>query len=163
MRNPNTVQEYLYLRIGVSGWSNDVAHAFKTSRSFCSTLWQGSTSADSTPTVPASTSEAASSFCALKAPATSPRIIHRNWELEGLKADASSFLIAAARASASTKGSSIKSEPKFKTTVKVVRDSQVPGPSSSTTMAYQRVRLPPCSRKITATISKESVKIMYAM
>ncbi|KAJ4499367.1 hypothetical protein C8R41DRAFT_864129 [Lentinula lateritia] len=81
-----------------------------------------------------------------KTPAMPPRVLRRNWEVESLKADASSFFASprsihskdsdnellsripsvdsAPRASSSTKVSVDSKKPKSKTTIKVVEDSK---------------------------------------
>ncbi|KAJ3910957.1 hypothetical protein F5877DRAFT_86709 [Lentinula edodes] len=110
-----------------------------------------------------------------KAQAVPPRALRRNWEIESLKADASSFLAsprstrskdsdnellsgfplvdAAPQVSSSAKASVGRKDPKSKTTVKVVEDSKASNPTPSG-LAYKRVRLPPRSRKNTLIVSK---------
>ncbi|KAJ3884365.1 hypothetical protein GG344DRAFT_71403 [Lentinula edodes] len=102
---------------------------------------------------------------ATKAQAVPPRALRRNWEVESLKADTSSFhsdnellsgfplVDTAPRASSSTKVPVGRKEPKSKTTVKVVEDSKASKPTPSA-MTYKRVRLPPHSRKIAPTTAK---------
>ncbi|KAJ3911643.1 hypothetical protein F5877DRAFT_85703 [Lentinula edodes] len=99
-----------------------------------------------------------------KAPVAPPQLIRRNWELESLKADASTFFSSprstysrdsdnellsgfpsgdtAPRASSSTKVSVGRKEPKSSTTVKVVEGSKASDPPTSA-LVYKRVRLPP--------------------
>ncbi|KAJ3924984.1 MAG: hypothetical protein NXY57DRAFT_968613 [Lentinula lateritia] len=110
-----------------------------------------------------------------KAPAVPPRVLRRNREVEGLKADASSFLASprsirskdsnnellrgspsadtAPRASTSTKVPVDSKKPKSKTTIKVVEDSKASNSPPAGT-AYKRVRLPPHSRKVVPITAK---------
>ncbi|KAJ3897857.1 hypothetical protein F5879DRAFT_995457 [Lentinula edodes] len=68
---------------------------------------------------------------------------------------------AAPQASSSTKVSVGRKERKAKTTVKVVEGSKASDPPTSA-MVYKRVRLPPCSRKITSTTSKGKARQIVA-
>ncbi|KAJ3928653.1 MAG: hypothetical protein NXY57DRAFT_1041452 [Lentinula lateritia] len=124
---------------------------------------------------PPKVSDVISPSPASKAQAVPPRVLRRNWEVESLKADASSFLAsprstrskdsnnellsglplvdAAPQASSSAKASVGRKDPKSKTTVKVVEDSKASN-STPSGMAYKRVRLPPRSRKNTSIVSK---------
>ncbi|KAJ3859093.1 hypothetical protein EV359DRAFT_86819 [Lentinula novae-zelandiae] len=79
----------------------------------------------------------------------------RNREIESLKADASLFLSSprSTRSRDSDNKLLSRKEPKSKTTVKVVEDSKASNPPPAG-MAYKRVRLPPCSRKITPITTK---------
>ncbi|KAJ3858907.1 hypothetical protein EV359DRAFT_68625, partial [Lentinula novae-zelandiae] len=109
---------------------------------------------------PPKASNTVSSSPVTKAPVVPPRALRRNREIEGLKADASAFysdnevLSGFPSADTAPQASVGRGEPKSKTTVKVVEDSKVSDPPSLATAVYKRVRLPPCSRKITSTASK---------
>ncbi|KAJ3858936.1 hypothetical protein EV359DRAFT_87011 [Lentinula novae-zelandiae] len=141
---------------------------------FASLRGKGSLAVASNITTPLPSLEIKSSTSSSQALVAPPRLIRRNRELEGLKADASTFLssprstrskdsdnelfsgfpsLDTARASSSTKVSAGSKEPKSKTTVKVVEDSKASKPTPSA-MAYKRVRLPPCSRKIAPITAK---------
>ncbi|KAJ3925208.1 MAG: hypothetical protein NXY57DRAFT_968183 [Lentinula lateritia] len=124
---------------------------------------------------PPKVSDVISPSSTTRATAVPPRVLQRNREIESLKTDASLFheesdneLLSAfpsagsvPRASSSTKVSVGGKELKSKTTVKVVEDSKASNPPPAG-MAYKRVRLPPCSRKITSTTSKGKVRQIVA-
>ncbi|KAJ3924722.1 MAG: hypothetical protein NXY57DRAFT_969193 [Lentinula lateritia] len=142
---------------------------------FASLRSQGVLSGNPSAIPPSNTSETLSPPPATKAPVVPPRALRRNCEIEGLKADASTFLSSprptrskdsdnellsgfpsvgsAPRASLSTKVSVGSKEPKSKTTIKVVEDSKASN-SPPAGMAYKRVRLPPRSRKIAPITAK---------
>ncbi|KAJ3897417.1 hypothetical protein F5879DRAFT_996089 [Lentinula edodes] len=143
---------------------------------FASLRGQGVLFRNSSTVPPSITSETLSPPPATKAPVVPPRALRRNREVEGLKADASTFLSSprptcskdsdnellsgfpsvgsAARASSSsTKVPMGRKEPKSKTTIKVVKDSKVSN-SPPASMVYKRVRLPLRLRKIAPVTAK---------
>ncbi|KAJ3804784.1 hypothetical protein F5876DRAFT_82617 [Lentinula aff. lateritia] len=131
---------------------------------FASLRSQGSSAAASRPAAPSSISEVPSPSCALKTLVAPPHLVQRNRELKVSSARSThsqgsdNELLSGPSMdipkTSSVKASMVKVEPKSKTMVEVVEDSKVSAPSSSTTLSYKCVQLPPCSRKIVPASSK---------
>ncbi|KAJ3870863.1 hypothetical protein F5051DRAFT_489670 [Lentinula edodes] len=122
---------------------------------FASLCGKGSSAVALNITTPLPPLEIKSSTSVSKTPVAPPRLIRRNWELESLKADASTFFSSPRFTCSRDSDNELLSrkEPKSSTTVKVVEGSKTSDPPTSA-MVYKRVQLPPHSRKITLATSK---------